>query len=75
MYTRFLQRFRGQSALVDDDGVGPLIGLAAVTDLLLSWARRPGVDHLADDRLLADLRAFRLRVEHELSSRAARSNS
>jgi hypothetical protein len=57
---------------VAEDALGPLIGLAAVTELLLDWARRPGVDHLAGDHLLADLRELLARIEHELAARTRR---
>ena len=54
------------------DKAQPLILLAAVSDLLLQELERKEHQHLTDDRLKADLRAFAARVEDELDGLVAR---
>ena len=54
----------------DPDKIAPLIGVAAVTDMLLQWLGQPGADDLASEELLADLRALRDRIELRLQAAA-----
>lgn len=65
-----LVRFGQVTGVVDQ--VQPLILLAAVSSLLLQELEREEHQHLANDRLKADLRAFAARVEDELDGLVAR---
>lgn len=54
----------------EPDEIAPLIGVAAVTDMLLQWLGQPGADGLASEALLADLQALRDRIEQRLQAAA-----
>ena len=61
----WLSGARGSWKLMSADQSG-LVGVAAVTDILLRWLRRPDVEHLAGEELLSTLRDLRERIELEL---------
>ena len=65
-----LVRFGQVTDVVDQ--VQPLILLAAMSNLLLQELEREEHQHLANDRLKTDLRAFAARVEDELDGLVAR---
>ena len=65
-----LIRFGQVTGVVDQ--MQPLILLAAVSNLLLQELEREEHQHLTNDRLKADLRAFAARVEDELDGLVAR---